>query len=134
MCQISFFFFFITQHEIWYLYCQLWTYFTPCSSVSVVKFEHVIASWVGPIYSFLLSIFEFTSFEIVTWKKSLGSQQSEYVLIFTMTNWWIRYYYLPKWLRNLKIFDMPREPKARAVILNHIGKRKHGCNASPTEF
>ena len=28
-----------------YLYCQLWTYFTPCSSVSIVNFEHVIAGW-----------------------------------------------------------------------------------------
>ena len=25
---------------------QLWTYFTPCSSVSIVNFEHVIAGWV----------------------------------------------------------------------------------------
>ena len=28
------------------LYCQLRTYFTPCSSVSIVNFEHVIAGWV----------------------------------------------------------------------------------------
>ena len=28
------------------LYCQLGTYFTPCSSASIVNFEHVIASWV----------------------------------------------------------------------------------------
>ena len=26
------------------LYCQLWTYFTPCPTVSIVKFEHVIAN------------------------------------------------------------------------------------------
>ena len=25
--------------------CKLWTYFTPCSSVSIVNFEHVIAGW-----------------------------------------------------------------------------------------
>ena len=24
---------------------KLWTYFTPCSSVSFVNFEHVIAGW-----------------------------------------------------------------------------------------
>ena len=24
---------------------KLWTYFTPCSSVSIVNFEHVIAGW-----------------------------------------------------------------------------------------
>ena len=27
------------------LYCKLWTYFTPCSSVSIVKFEQVNAGW-----------------------------------------------------------------------------------------
>ena len=26
-------------------YCSLWAYFTPCSSVSTVNFEHVIAGW-----------------------------------------------------------------------------------------
>ena len=26
----------------WCLYCQLWTYFTPCSDVSVLNFEYVI--------------------------------------------------------------------------------------------
>ena len=28
-----------------YLYCQLWTYFNSCSSVSIVNFEQVNASW-----------------------------------------------------------------------------------------
>ena len=28
------------------LYCQLSTFFTPCSSISFVNFEHVIAGWV----------------------------------------------------------------------------------------
>ena len=28
------------------LYSQLWSYFTPGSSVSIVNFEHVIAGWV----------------------------------------------------------------------------------------
>ena len=27
----------------WYLYCKLWTYFTPCCYVSFVNFEHLIA-------------------------------------------------------------------------------------------
>ena len=31
--------------SFWYLYCYIWTYFTPCSSVSIVIFEHVIAGW-----------------------------------------------------------------------------------------
>ena len=31
------------QASFWYLCCELWTNFTPCSSVSVVNFEHVIA-------------------------------------------------------------------------------------------
>ena len=29
-----------------YVQSQLWTYFTPCSTVSIVNFEHVIAGWV----------------------------------------------------------------------------------------
>ena len=33
--------------SFWCLYCQLWTYFTPCSSVSIVNFEHVNIEWVS---------------------------------------------------------------------------------------
>ena len=29
----------------WCLFCELWTYFTPYSSVSIVNFEHIIAGW-----------------------------------------------------------------------------------------
>ena len=32
----------------WCLYCQLWPYFTLCSSASIVNFEHVIAGCVLP--------------------------------------------------------------------------------------
>ena len=31
--------------SFWYLYCYLGTYFTPCSSVSIVHLEYVNASW-----------------------------------------------------------------------------------------
>ena len=31
----------------WCLYCWLWTFFTPCSSVSVVNLEQVNADWAG---------------------------------------------------------------------------------------
>ena len=31
--------------SFWCLYYQLWTYFTPCSSVSIVNFEQVNAGW-----------------------------------------------------------------------------------------
>ena len=34
---------FKVNNKDWCLYCWLWTYFTPCSSVSIIKFEHVIA-------------------------------------------------------------------------------------------
>ena len=40
--------------SFWCLYCLLWTYFTTCSSIFMVNFEHVIAGWVG---SFLLHEF-----------------------------------------------------------------------------
>ena len=32
--------------SFWFLYCQLWTYFTPCSGVPIANFEHVIAGWI----------------------------------------------------------------------------------------
>ena len=32
----------------WHLYCHLWTCFTPCSSVSIVNFEHLSAGWSFP--------------------------------------------------------------------------------------
>ena len=31
--------------SFWCFYWELWTYFTPCSSVFIVNFEHVIADW-----------------------------------------------------------------------------------------
>ena len=31
--------------SFWCLYCYLWTYFTTCSSVSIVNFEQVNAGW-----------------------------------------------------------------------------------------
>ena len=31
--------------SFWYLYCWLWTYFIPFSSVSIVNFEQVNAGW-----------------------------------------------------------------------------------------
>ena len=33
--------------SFWGLYCQLWTCFTPCSSVSIVNSEQVNAGWVA---------------------------------------------------------------------------------------
>ena len=38
---------FLKHHlpSFWCLYCLLWTNFTPCSSVSIVNFKHVIAGW-----------------------------------------------------------------------------------------
>ena len=47
----------------WCLSCQIWTYFTPCSSVSIVNFEQANAGWVGittiknaPDHSFCFSL------------------------------------------------------------------------------
>ena len=33
-------------------YYQLWTYFTPCSSVCIVSFEHVIAGWLSDYWQY----------------------------------------------------------------------------------
>ena len=35
----------------WCFYCQLWTYFTPFSNVSIVDFEQGNGSWVTSIIS-----------------------------------------------------------------------------------
>ena len=37
---------------------HLWTYFTPCSSVSMVNFEHAIAGWVEGIFPWLINFWE----------------------------------------------------------------------------
>ena len=36
-------------NPFWCLYCYLWTYFAPCSSVSIVNFVQVNAGWVSVI-------------------------------------------------------------------------------------
>ena len=33
--------------SFWCLYCQLWTYFTPCFSALILNFEQVNAGWVS---------------------------------------------------------------------------------------
>ena len=40
--------------SFWYLYCWLWTYFTPCSSNSIVYFEQVNACWEAFIFTVCL--------------------------------------------------------------------------------
>ena len=35
----------VWKTSFWCLYCSLWTYFTLCSSVSIVNFEQVSAGW-----------------------------------------------------------------------------------------
>ena len=37
--------------SFWCLYCQFWTYFTPCSCVSIVNFEQVNAKWGDTYYA-----------------------------------------------------------------------------------
>ena len=37
----------------WCLYCQLWTYFTPCSSASIVNFEQENAGFHVPFFDYL---------------------------------------------------------------------------------
>ena len=45
--------------SFWCLYCQLWTYFKPCSIIFVVDFEHVIAGWVINILHLKILFFVF---------------------------------------------------------------------------
>ena len=37
----------------WCLYCQFWTYFTPCSSASIVNFEQENAGFHVPFFDYL---------------------------------------------------------------------------------
>ena len=48
---------------------MLWTYFIPCSSVSISNFEHVIVGWVrSPYYTQLLENYEIWTIRIArTW-------------------------------------------------------------------
>ena len=36
--------------SFWCLYCHLLTNFTPCSSVSIVNFKHVITVWYSSLF------------------------------------------------------------------------------------
>ena len=97
----------------WCLYCYLWTYFTPCSSVSIVNFEHVNADWeVNHWVLFLRINHHFSScFENVNkmfrkydWKSSCLAKSQTY-----------KYFQLPGILSELFFRDF-------AVILNKIIK------------
>ena len=45
------------EASFWYLYCYLWTYFTPCSSVSTYNFEHVIIAGIKKLEQLPLTFF-----------------------------------------------------------------------------
>ena len=45
--------------SFWCLCCLLWTYFTPCSSVSIVNFEQVNADWEATTPALLVSDLSF---------------------------------------------------------------------------
>ena len=60
--------------SFWCLYCWLRTYFTPCSSVSISNFEHVIAGWDWPVLELMFIC-----------QRSLDSS----LIIFQATSSWI---------------------------------------------
>ena len=55
--------------SLWYLYCQLWIYFTSCSSISIVNFDHLIAGW-AVAGRLLLSIY-LAKKQLVFWRSLL---------------------------------------------------------------
>ena len=67
--------------SFWYFYCWLWTYFTHCSSVSIVNFEHVFAGWIrdGKV---MLS--EPTNFAIISEWCSICIFYNKHII----SNWW----------------------------------------------
>ena len=46
----------MSMASLWCLFFWLWTYFTPCSSVSIVKFEQVNANWGFGIKSYIIDV------------------------------------------------------------------------------
>ena len=56
---------------LWYLYCQLWTYFTPCSTISIVKFEQANVGW-EDVKGFKSRV-RVTSFTCLDCEKELGN-------------------------------------------------------------
>ena len=78
----------------WYLYSQLWTYFTPFSSVSVVNFEQVNAGWVYSFfddwYSFLyfqdFSIPTFFQIKLLVYNHSKNILRFSYILAYFLFN------------------------------------------------
>ena len=50
--------------SVWCFYYQLWTYFTPCTSVSIVNFEQVNAGWVEETNSKIENIAVVSDFRV----------------------------------------------------------------------
>ena len=59
----------------WCLYCELWTYFTPCSNCSIVNFKHLIAVW--------LVLFYLWSTLSIYWLRCCGHADCFYLLVFS---------------------------------------------------
>ena len=59
--------------SFWYLYCYCYlsTYFTPCSCVSIVNFEHVIPGWV----QIILQNETFKDFNIRSWTTKRNNKE-----------------------------------------------------------
>ena len=68
-------------------YCQLWTYFTLCSSVSIVNFEHVNAGW-----------------KVIVLYYYLGSRAGFFVdLLFNLS----ALYFMTTWFSSKDSFTLP---------------------------
>ena len=80
----------ILMESFWCLYCWLWTYFTPCSVVSLVNFEQVNAGWDDS--SFQLSVSSKTPNQsIIQFTMKHASQLSQTSMAFnTVLNKWLR--------------------------------------------
>ena len=67
----------------WCLYCQLWTYFTRCSSDSIVDFEFVFSGWPPSITTVLYSIHDWVIIMIMTFFVVWLTIQKTFSLIYS---------------------------------------------------
>ena len=91
--------------SFWCLYCLLWTYFTPCSNVSIVNFEYVITSWVGTScmwYKPFFNLYKFPFENLLIFVKKLPIICSVLVKFYTL---WQKLNSCPNFMEHARAFQ-----------------------------
>ena len=74
-------------NKFWYLYCWLCTYFTPCSSVSIVNFEQVNVGAGWEVYDLFMTIETIYTYiyEKNIYMNNMKDKSNDYQLVFNIT-------------------------------------------------